>query len=80
MKNITEYFTNLYINAADNDEKWEEVNEYEQSVYNMTNEDFFKWAEENNIDLNAKSEGAKYTILQYWVWDMAEAEEYEELD
>lgn len=76
MKNITEYFTNLYIEAENNDEKWEEVNEYEHRVYEMRDEDFFNWAKENNIDLNAKEKGAKYTILQYWCWDMEESEEY----
>lgn len=78
MKNITEYFTDLYIKAGDNDEEWDKVNEYERSVYNMTDKDFFNWAKENNIDLNAKTEGAKETLLTYWLWDMAEAEEYED--
>lgn len=76
MKNIQEYFDDLYRNAADNDEKWEEVNEYETRVYEMGDEEFFKWAEDNNIDLNAKKEGFNYSILQHWCWDMGEAEEY----
>ena len=60
------------------DEEWDKVNEYERSVYNMTDKDFFNWAKENNIDLNAKTDGAKDTLLTYWLWDMAEAEEYED--
>ena len=79
MTNIKEYFDVLYINAA-NDEEWDKVNEYEHSVYNMNDENFFKWAKENNIDLDAKSEDAEETILTYWDWDMAEAKEYEGLD
>lgn len=75
MKNINEYFNNLY-KAATTDEKWEEVHEYETAVYNMENEEFFKWAKENEIDLNAKEEGDKYTVLTYWYWDMEEAGEY----
>lgn len=76
MKNIKEYFNNLY-KAATTDEKWEKINEYETTVFNMENEEFFKWAEENEIDLNAKEkEEDKYTALTYWCWDMEEAEEY----
>lgn len=76
MKNICEYFNDLYMNAADNDEKWAEISEYETSVYEMTDEEFFKWAKDNNIDLNAKIEGFKYSALQFWLWDMEETEEY----
>lgn len=75
MKNINEYFNDLYA-TADTDEKWEKVYEYETAVYGMEDEKFFKWAKENEIDLNAKEEGDKYTVLTYWCWDMGEAEEY----
>lgn len=79
MINIREYFDTLYVNVA-NDEEWDKVNEYEQSVYNMDDEDFFKWAKENNIDLDARLANEKEAILTYWCWDMAEAEEYEGLN
>ena len=76
MTNIREYFDNLYINAAEDDEKWNEVSEYETAVYEMDDEDFFKWAKENNIDLEARASDEKETYLTYWCWDMAEADEY----
>lgn len=76
MKNINEYFNDLYA-VANTDEKWEEVNEYEIRVYKMESEEFHKWAEDNNVDLNAIGAHG-HTELSFWYWDMAEDEYYPE--
>lgn len=75
MLNINEYFDNLFKAAANNDEEWDKVYEYEKTVYNMKDEDFFKWAKNNNIDLEAIGLNGEKE-LTYWCWDMAEADEY----
>lgn len=70
MMNIKEYFNNLYLNVTNNEE-WDRVADYENSVYEMEEDAFEAWAKENNIDLTAMGQH-EITILQYWVWDMEE--------
>ena len=65
MINIREYFNNLYATAT-TEEAFEEVMEYESSVYDL--EDLETWASEHQVDLTAMGPHG-ITVLQYWAWD-----------
>jgi hypothetical protein len=65
MMNIRGYFNNLYATAT-TEEAFEEVMEYESSVYDL--EDLETWASEHQVDLTAMGPHG-ITVLQYWAWD-----------
>lgn len=75
MLNIREYFDNLYKNA-NTDEEWDNVMEYENSVYEMANnvdsDDFDNWLIANNIDTEATEMvcNRPVKVLTLWGWDM----------
>ena len=66
MKNIREYFEELY----NSDMNVDDVIDLEQRVYDMEEEEFNQWVQDNNIDLSVMHEDGKETIFQYWCWDM----------
>ena len=75
MLNIREYFDNLYKNT-NTDEEWDNVMEYENSVYEMANnvdsDDFNNWLIVNNIDTEATEMvyNRPVKVLTLWGWDM----------
>lgn len=75
MLNIREYFDNLYKNT-NTDEEWDNVMEYENSVYEMANnvdsDDFNNWLITNNIDTEATEMvyNRPVKVLTLWGWDM----------
>lgn len=70
MMNIREYFENLYKLAGLDDDKFDEVSELENEVYEMDDEDFETWAQVNNIDLSARDEKTGELVVTLWSWDM----------
>lgn len=66
MKNIREYFEELYNSDMD----FDDVMNLEQRVYDMEEEEFEQWVKDNNIDLSAVGRNGITTIYQYWCWDM----------
>lgn len=65
MKNIREYFEELYNSDMDIDE----VMDLEQHVYDMEEEEFEQWVKDNDINLSAVGRNG-ITVYQYWCWDM----------
>ena len=65
MKNIREYFEELY----NSDMNIDDVMDLEQRVYDMEEEEFEQWVKANNIDLSVTGRNG-ITIYQYWCWDM----------
>lgn len=70
MMNIREYFENLYKLAGLDDDKFDEVSELENEVYEMDDEDFETWAQVNNIDLSARDEKTGELVVTLWSWDV----------
>ena len=70
MKNIREYFHDLYLQAGMDEDKFDEVIELENEVYEMNDEDFETWAQVNNIDLTARDERTGELEITLWSWDM----------
>lgn len=65
MKNIREYFEELY----NSDMNIDDVMDLEQRVYDMEEEEFEQWVKDNNIDLSVVGRNG-ITVYQYWCWDM----------
>ena len=70
MMNIREYFENLYTLAGLDDDKFDEVVELENEIYEMNDEDFETWTQVNNIDLSARDEKTGELVVTLWSWDM----------
>ena len=70
MMNIREYFENLYTLAGLDDDKFDEVVELENEVYEMEDENFETWAQVNNIDLSARDEKTGELVVILWSWDV----------
>ena len=70
MKSIREYFHDLYLQAGMDEDKFDEVIELENEVYEMNDEDFETWAQGNNIDLTARDERTGELEITLWSWDM----------
>ncbi len=70
MKSIREYFHDLYLQAGMDEDKFDEVIELENEVYEMNDEDFETWAQVNNIDLTARDERTGELEITLWSWDM----------
>jgi len=70
MMSIREYFENLYKLAGLDDDKFDEVIELENEVYEMNDEDFETWVQVNNIDLSVRDEKTGELVVTLWAWDM----------
>ena len=76
MKSIREFFSDLYMNCKMNEDKFEQVSELEDRVFNWYNEDedkFDEFVKDNNIDLDVvvgMMDGSDEYDLTLWVWDM----------
>lgn len=68
--NIREYFHNLYQQAGLDEDKFDEVIELENKIYEMNDEDFETWAQVNNIDLSICDEKTGELVVTLWSWDM----------
>ena len=70
MMNIREYFENLYTLAGLDDDKFDEVVELENEVYEMDEDDFESFCHENGINLTARDERTGELVVTLWGWDM----------
>ena len=70
MKNIREYFHDLYLQAGMDEDKFDEVIELENTVYEMDDEEFETYCHNNGIDLTARDERTGELVVTLWGWDM----------
>lgn len=69
MMNIREYFDNLR-NLTTTEEEFDNVLELETTVYEMDDEEFESYCDENDIDLTVRDDRTGELVVTLWSWDM----------
>lgn len=71
MMNIREYFDNLR-NLTTTEEEFDNVLELENTVYEMDDEEFESYCDENGIDLTVRDDRTGELVVTLWSWDMCD--------
>ena len=71
MMNIRKYFDNLR-NLTTNEEEFDNILELETTVYEMDDEEFESYCNENDIDLTVRDDRTGELVVTLWSWDMCD--------